>query len=148
MNRLLSACAASAGLAACATTDGDDGMSEAAARRLAAFERTGQTVNCLPVRNISQITPLDDRHFLVRQGVSQYYLNIVNGRCRNADRPSNRIQYTTTIATLCQNEIISVVDNIQGFFVSSCSLGEFERLERKERGEDSEENGVNGASDD
>ncbi len=135
MIRLLFAGAAFASLVACATS-GDEGMSEAAARRLAGFDRTGEFENCIPIRNISSITPLDDRHFLVRTGVSRYYLNVVNGRCSNAARPSNRLQYRTSVASLCQNEIITVVDNVQGFTVGSCGLGAYERLERKDRGED------------
>lgn len=108
----------------------DEPMSEEAAERLAEFERTGEKLNCINIRSISQITPLDERYFLVRVGVGRFYLNEVRGRCNNADRGFNRLQYTTSLSRLCRNEIINVVDNNQGFIVGSCGLGSFERLER------------------
>lgn len=120
-------------LAACATNDGgDQEMSEAAAERLADFERTGETESCLPLRSIDQIKPLDERHFLVRAGVNDYYLNEVSGRCNSAHRSNYRLQYTTSLSQLCRLEIIEVVDNSTGFTAGSCSLGDFERLEKVE----------------
>ncbi|NOX81661.1 MAG: hypothetical protein GXP06_01450 [Alphaproteobacteria bacterium] len=117
--------------AACASSGGSYEMSEKVSTRLAEFERTGDYQTCLGLRRINQINPLDERNFLVRVGVNQYYLNKVSGNCNGADRSFNRIQYTTSISQLCRNEIISVVDNTSGFFVGSCSLGDFERLEKK-----------------
>lgn len=123
-------------LAACATNDGgDQEMSEAAAERLADFERTGETESCLPLRSIDQIRPLDERHFLVKVGVNDYYLNEVSGRCNSAHRPNYRLQYTTSLSQLCRLEIISVIDNSTGFTAGSCSLGDFERLEKVEEAE-------------
>lgn len=114
--------------AACATSSADESeMSEAAAERLAQFERTGETQSCLPLRSIAQIKPLDDRHFLVRAG-SQYYLNKVSSRCHNAHRSNYRLQYRTSQSQLCRLEIINVVDNSTGFTAGSCSLGDFEKL--------------------
>ena len=118
-------------LGACSTTTSDAKNSAAVPERLAAFEKTGETTNCLNLRRISSIKALDERHFLVEVGVNDYYLNKVSGRCSGADRTFNRLQYKTSIASLCRNEIIRVVDNSQGFTVGSCGLGNFERLEKK-----------------
>jgi Family of unknown function (DUF6491) len=116
--------------AACASS-GSYEMSEKTSARLAEFEQTGDYQTCLGLRQINQIKALDEHNFLVRVGVNQYYLNKVSGRCNGADNTFNRLQYTTSMSQLCRNEIISVVDNTAGFFVGSCSLGDFERLEKK-----------------
>ncbi|MEM9494783.1 MAG: DUF6491 family protein [Pseudomonadota bacterium] len=118
-------------LAACATAaSGEAKMSERAAERLAEFERTGDRQTCLSLSAIRQITPLDERHFLVRTGVNNYYLNEISGRCSNAGRAGYRIQYTTSQSQLCRNEIITVVDNLNGFIAGSCGLSDFQRLEK------------------
>ena len=114
----------------CATTSSYE-MSEETAARLAEFERTGEMDACLSLRSLN-ITPLDERHFLVREGVSRFYLNEVNGNCSGAGRANNRLQYRTSLSQLCSNQIISVVDNSTGITVGSCSLNDFERLEKKE----------------
>lgn len=102
-----------------------------AAKVLDKYNRTGETVTCLNLRRINQIRPLDDRHFLVSLGSGTHYLNIVSKACRGASRSNNRIQYTTSIGQLCQNEIINVIDNTSGIFMGSCGLGAFEKLEKK-----------------
>ncbi len=114
---------------ACATAAaGDD---DKAAARLAEFDRTGKTTRCLGIRSISQITPLSETLFLVRVGVSEYYLNEMNGRCSNADSPFYRIEYRTSLSQICRGEIVNVVDNSSGTFAGGCSFGDFEKLEKK-----------------
>ncbi|MEX0643884.1 MAG: hypothetical protein WD076_01130 [Parvularculaceae bacterium] len=113
-----------------ATPAGAD-SSDKAAERLAEFERTGDTTTCLSLRSVSQITPLSETQFLVRVGVSDYYLNEVSGRCANADSAFTRLEYTTSLSQLCRGEIIRVVDNGTGMLAGSCGLGDFERLEKK-----------------
>lgn len=109
---------------------GDDKTSEAAAGKLAKFERTGETQSCLRLRRIDHIKPLDERHFLVEAG-TEYYLNTTNSKCSGADGINHRLQYRTTQAQLCRLEIVSVVDNSSGVTVGSCALGDFERLTEK-----------------
>lgn len=132
---LLLALTAAAG---CATVEQEE-ITQAAQERLADFERTGEMRSCLNLRSISQITPLDDRHFLVRAGVNDYYLNVVSGRCAGAGRFSNRLQYTTSLSQLCRSEIINVVDNSTGFVMGSCGLGSFERLVEKVEEDETED---------
>lgn len=102
-----------------------------AAERLADFERTGEKVRCIALRSVSQIEPLTDDLFLVRAGVSDYYLNVMKGTCNGAASAFNRLEYRTSLSQLCANEIARVVDNSGGFTQGSCAFGEFERLERK-----------------
>ena len=116
--------------AACATA-ASGGMSEKAAATLAQYEPTGETESCIGLRNIRSMSPLDEQNFLVKVTGGKVYLNRVSGRCAGADSAFNRLQYKTSINQLCRNEIITVVDNTQGFTVGSCGLGTFERLEKK-----------------
>jgi len=130
-------CIAVFAMALCAVaTSAQAGKRTDAAERLSEFERTGEFTNCLHLRSINQIKALDDRHFLVRVGVNDYYLNKPSGRCTGASRPFNRIQYSTSLSQLCNNEIIHIVDNTTGFIAGSCGLNKFERLEPKAAEED------------
>ena len=102
-----------------------------AAEILAKYDRTGDTRTCLNINRIRQIRALDDHHFLVRANTSKYYLNITSNTCHGASRATNRLQYTTSIAQLCRNQIVRVIDNTTGIFSGSCGLGSFELLEKK-----------------
>lgn len=119
-----------AALTACASAGDHYEMSDKAAAQLAAYDRTGDVERCLNVSSISHITPIDEKHLLVRVGAGKFYLNEVAGACKDAEWSGNRLQYKVTGSQLCKNDIIHVVDNSGGFFVSSCSLNDFERLEK------------------
>lgn len=132
MRHLFMMAAAIASVTGCATAGGErGGISEKAAAKLAEFERTGDIKSCVNIRSISQMTALDDRHFLVRTGANDYYLNEISGRCAGASNGFNRIQYSTSISQLCRNEIITIVENSTGFTAGSCGLSGFERLDKK-----------------
>lgn len=123
---LLAACTM---LAACTTTGSSYAMSEEVAAKLAKFEKTGEVTDCLSLRSIDQIKPLDDRNFLIETGVNDYYLAELSTSCTGADRSFNRLQYKTSLSSLCRNEIITVVDNSTGFTVGSCGMSDFQELE-------------------
>ena len=114
--------------AACATAKPAEAMSDKVAKKLAAFEQTGETTACLNTTRIRSIDALDDWRFLVRTNTGDYYLNEVSNRCSGAARAGNRLQYTISTGQLCRNEIIKVVDNTSGFTVGSCGLGSYEKL--------------------
>lgn len=128
--RIIAALSPFAALAACASVAPAE-LSEKAAAKLADYEKTGESESCISLSRIDQIDPLSDSLFLVRAKGNDYYLNEVSGRCTNAGRSFTRLQYTTSLSQLCRNEIITVVDNQNGFTVGSCSLGAFERAEKK-----------------
>ncbi|MBB5519432.1 hypothetical protein [Amphiplicatus metriothermophilus] len=114
----------------CATT-ASERVDEKVVEKLAGFERTGETVGCLNVRSISSIDAADEKTFLVRVGVNDYYVNEARGRCSGATSNFNHLEYTLTAAQLCRLDVIRVVDNQTGTFYGSCSLGDFERLKDK-----------------
>ena len=127
---LASVCAGAVAIAGCATGSGYE-ASEAVVAELAKYEKTGTTDSCLPLRTIDTIKPIDDRNFLVKTRTGKLYLNELSSSCSGADRSQNRLQYTLSQSTLCQNEIIRVVDNLNGFTVGSCGLNRFQEVTRK-----------------
>lgn len=133
MHKRIAASLAMAALAACSSSlkGPEPEVSAEAAERLADFTRTGEKVTCVSLRSVSQIEPLTDELFLVRVGVSDYYLNTMKRRCSGAASAFNRLEYRTSLSQLCQNEIANVVDNSTGFTQGSCAFGAFERLEQK-----------------
>lgn len=129
LGKLSIAFGATALLAACATAGSSYVMSDDVAGKLAKFEKTGDVRDCLPLTSIDQIKPLDDRNFLIEAGVNDYYLAELSSSCSGADSSFNRLQYKTSLSSLCRNEIISVIDNSTGFTVGSCGMGDFQKLE-------------------
>ncbi|MGP1275141.1 MAG: DUF6491 family protein [Caulobacterales bacterium] len=104
-------------------------MSEAAAERLAGYERTGETRTCIGLTRVRSIQPLDDRHFLVEMRNGDMFLNVVNGRCTSAASSHTYLQYSVPGSQLCRNEIVNVIDSGgSGHLAGSCGLGSFESL--------------------
>ncbi|KPP82692.1 MAG: hypothetical protein HLUCCA04_01120 [Oceanicaulis sp. HLUCCA04] len=110
--------------------------SEAAAERLAQFERTGETVNCVNLTRLRSIQPLDDSHFLIEMRGGDMYLNVTTGQCNRAASAGTYLQYSTPGSQFCRNQIIDVVDNGgSGMLSGSCALGEFEALTPVDHGD-------------
>ncbi|GGB74786.1 DUF6491 family protein [Glycocaulis alkaliphilus] len=127
--------AAAAALGMASAVSAQD-MSDAAAERLAQFERTGETRTCVNLTQVRSIQPLDDSHFLIEMRNRDTYLNVVNGRCSRAASSSTYLQYSITGSQLCRGEIVNVIDNGgQGMLSGSCSLGGFERLTQAGEGD-------------
>lgn len=116
--------------AGCATTAGEP-VNEGAAARLAGLQRTGEKDNCLSLARISEMTAVDENTLLIRSGAGNWYVSDLPRRCRGVVGRGTRIEYTTSLAQLCRNEILRIVDNTTGFLTGSCGMGSFERLEEK-----------------
>lgn len=128
--RLILALGGMLAAASCASTPVER-VNEAAAAKLAEFDRTDDVRSCINSRNINSMTAVDERTLLVRVGVNEYYVNDLSGRCSGATRNSNRFEYTTSTSQLCRNDILRVVDNTGGFVAGSCGVGSFVKLEPK-----------------
>lgn len=126
---------ASFALAACASTGTNSSeMSEKSQARLAQFDKTGETKNCLNLRQVDHIKPLSSNVFLIEARGKKFYLNETNGKCSGAERGRNALTYRTTMNSLCKGEIIRVFDTSADFTVGSCSLGNFQELTKKPNG--------------
>jgi len=95
------------------------------------YQRTGETTSCLRFRSIRSIKALDENHLLVQVSGREYYINHTSGRCNSAMRPTNRLEIQSPESQLCRAETVSVVDKVVGHVLSTCILGDFERLEKK-----------------
>lgn len=101
---------------------------ERAAERLAQYEATGETRNCISTSRIGSMIALDDNHFLVEVRGGDVLLNRVRGRCNQAASGFTRMEYRVSGTQLCRNDIINIVDNSSGLWSGSCSLSDFEVL--------------------
>ncbi len=97
-----------------------------AAKMLAGYEKTGDTMNCIRLSMVRDSDPLDDFAILFKIRGGAVYLNELNGRCTGLER-QRRFSYTTPQAQICQGDIINVTDSF-GNFRGSCSLGSFQQL--------------------
>ena len=117
-------------VSACATGGAADegGAEEELEAALAGFERSGEFRRCVNTRTIESIDTIDETHWLVEMRTGETYLNIVHGRCNDADSPFTALQYSLTSTQLCRGEIVRVIDTSSDFIRGSCSLGEYELL--------------------
>jgi hypothetical protein len=114
----------------CATTAGEP-VNEGAAARLAGLQRTGEKQQCLNVTLLNEITAVDEKTLLIRSGANNWYVSDLGLRCNGVVSRGNRIEYTTSLPQLCRNDILRIVDNVNGFLTGSCGMGSVERLEKK-----------------
>lgn len=94
------------------------------------FDRTGETVRCVDSRS-TNFTPIDDTRLLVKVGAGTYYLNELEGACRDASSNLTRFETKSFGYQICAGEILKVVHRQSGMFAGSCSFGEFEKLVKK-----------------
>ena len=116
--------------AGCATTSAAP-VNKSASAILDSHERTGEVTSCLNLRQISSMVAVDEETLLIKTGVNDYYVSDLGGRCSGATRNSNRFEYSTSLSSLCRNDILKVVDNSTGFLTGSCGVGSFEKLAKK-----------------
>lgn len=120
--------------AAGAAVAGDVRMvSSKGAEKLGKYSPTGESVSCLPLRQIDSMKFVEDSIILVKTHSGATYFNQTSNDCNGA-RANTFISYSTTGPTLCRNEIVRVIDNGSGMFMGSCSLGSFDRVEEKAEG--------------
>lgn len=93
------------------------------------FDRTGERVSCVSARS-ADITPIDETTVLVRSG-GDYYVNALQGKCSRIADNFTRVEMRLFSNQLCSGEIVKVVHQANGTFLSSCSLGDFEKLTKK-----------------
>ena len=115
---------------ACATT-GVEPQNDRLVAMLENYEETGETRACLSIPTIRSIKGVNERKLLVRIGIDDYWVTTPNGKCNGITRVNNRIEYSTTLTQLCQNDILRIVDNLTGQFAGGCGVGKFRKLREK-----------------
>lgn len=110
------------------------GFSNAIARpsvdELDEYSKTGESENCVHIRNIRSTRVLDDRHILFFMTGGKTYVNKLPNRCSRLGFERS-FSYSVSGSQLCNVDIITVIDD--GTRGISCGLGMFEELEKKEK---------------
>lgn len=119
------AAAAAFGAGAHAFADSEDAQAT-----LDSMERTGEIVDCLQARDVDHIYAVDDSTFLIKSGVSRYYVTETSS-CSGATHPNVRIEHISQKTTMCKNDILTIYDNLSGAMRGTCSVGSFEKLGKK-----------------
>lgn len=109
-------------------------MAEDSAKILAGYEKTGESLSCLNLRQVRDTDPLDDYGIIFEVAGKKTYLNELNSRCARLGR-EKRFSYKTSINRICRGEIITVFDSF-GNVAGSCSLGDFQELSKLDEGDD------------
>lgn len=93
---------------------------------LSHYERTGESVDCLPLRNIRETKPVSDYALFVQGTGGAYYINEFDDRCFNLAR-EKRYVHNAVVPRMCKGDVIRVLDS-SGSRGSSCVIGAFEEL--------------------
>lgn len=90
----------------------------------------GESLRCLSLVNIRQITILDNQHIVFDTRGGGHYLNTLPYPCSSLHR-SRAIMYRTSLSQLCDLDIITVLDDVGPGFrpMGSCGLGIFEPVD-------------------
>lgn len=97
------------------------------------YAATGETRGCVSMRHIQTITALDPHHFLFEMRGGSILVNQTGRGCTRAGAAYTRIDYGRNGTTLCQTDLLNVVDRSDGEVWGGCPLGVFHVLEPYER---------------
>jgi len=88
---------------------------------------------CLSLWMIDDIDILDSQNIAFHMKNGDYYLNRLPQNCPMLDR-TRAIMYQTPLTSLCNMDIITVLDNVAGGFHSmgSCGLGKYHPATRED----------------
>jgi hypothetical protein len=118
----------------------DDGEMTRSEKRLARvmedYAPTGVTKSCVSLRFLRDSTIIDDQTIFFKGVGKKGYMNRLPHRCPRL-ASEERFMYSTSIAMLCNNEIITVLDSF-GRQWGSCGLGQFEEMEKLSKAEKAE----------
>lgn len=91
------------------------------------YQLTGETKNCVRTTRIRNTDIIDDNHIVFQMRNGDAYLNRLSDGCHQLEFEGT-FSYKTSIAQLCQHEIIRVVDDSNQMERGACGLGEFEEI--------------------
>ncbi|NVJ99820.1 MAG: hypothetical protein HWE25_16835 [Alphaproteobacteria bacterium] len=93
------------------------------------YKPTGETKSCVSLRFLRDSRIIDDKTIFFKGVGKRAYMNKMSHQCNGLER-EERFMYSTSIAQLCRNEIITVLDSF-GRQWGSCGLGDFEEYAKK-----------------
>jgi hypothetical protein len=104
--------------------------SDKAKEMLSQYERTGEAVSCVLLRNVEDTDAVDDYTLLVEMRNGEMYLNELSGRCAGLEF-EQRYVHESTASRMCRGDTIRVLDAF-GTERGGCGLGDFEKLSKIE----------------
>ena len=111
---------------AAAETRAERAAAEAA--RIASLPATGDARKCLPLGEIQQTRPVGQTMLLVRAGGNRWYRNTLRQPCTSL-REERVLVYRTTASTICDIDLVDVVDPLSRINFGPCFLGAFEPVD-------------------
>lgn len=117
------------GLAACATAPEPRERSPEAQAHLAKLldgKTAGTPQSCLSSFRTQDMTVIDERTIIYRDGSNRVWRNDMVGPCSGLGRPGTAI-VTRQVSggTICRGEIAQIIDTAGGFTTGSCAFGDF-----------------------
>ena len=106
-------------------------------KALVKYDRTGEMKSCLSPSRIRHTRVIDDEHIIFEMRGNKVYLNTLPRRCSRLGFHKS-IKYTVRGGSLCKNDIFEVFDSA-GLMGTSCTFGEYEKLEKKKDKDDKKE---------
>lgn len=86
----------------------------------------GSAQACLPSYRADDMTVVDERTILFRDGARRVWRNDIAGGCSGLGRPGTALVTRRSGGPgLCRGEIAQIVDTATGMTVGSCALGDF-----------------------
>jgi hypothetical protein len=111
---------------AAAETRADKRAAEAAA--IAALPATGEARKCVPIAEIQQTRPIGQTMLLIRASANRWYRNTLRQPCTSL-REDRVLVYRTTASTLCDIDLVDVIDPVSRITFGPCFLGTFEPVD-------------------
>jgi hypothetical protein len=131
MTKIMIASLALATVTACAPMGTDTGpapITDKQAKMLAkelGGKIAGKPVSCLSHRNAENVIRISDDMLLYRQSSALVYQNKLKYPCHGLARDSDVIVTETFGGSLCEGDLLKLVDRTSGIQGQVCSLGEF-----------------------
>ncbi|MEH6792214.1 hypothetical protein [Parasphingorhabdus sp.] len=128
MNKLLLAIPAALLLAAPAVSKDKMELTEKQQTQLdkkLAGRTAGEAKSCISMNDQREMTVISDDILIFgsSRNANTIYVNKPYGGCRNADRST--LSYSRPTSSLCQGEIIQLIDSASRMTMGSCAFGEF-----------------------
>jgi hypothetical protein len=130
MRTLITAALLTAILAGCTASNAQEGQRSLKAQqtldRYLSGRVAGRPQSCLPFYRSDDMVIVDEETILFRDGANRVWRNDPLGGCNGLGRPGTALVTRSIGGTgLCRGEIANIVDTANGFFVGTCSLGDF-----------------------
>lgn len=93
--------------------------------KLTAGKVAGKPVSCLSNTRADDMTVIDDRTIVFREGGQRLYVNHMRAECTNLNDGRNVLVTRSPMTQICRGDIAQVVDSLNHTPIGSCVFGDF-----------------------